>query len=679
MHGTLDLLEREEELSALDAALARARAGQGQVVAVEGPGGIGKTRLAIEAASRSRAGFAAGMFFVNLSTTDDPGLVLSSIARAVGVPDTDELDLKLTRRLPEGRAMLLLDTFEQLLEAGPVVGELLAANSTLTVLLTSRAPLHVRGEREIPVAPLETNTSATAGPPAAAMQLFLERASAVAPNFDRAPTTDKVVTDICIRLEGIPLAIELAAARVKHMQLGDLRDQLEHRLDPLVGGSRDLPRRQQTMRGAFDWSYALLGASEMRLFRRLASFRGSFGLDAVGPVVADIGAAADVDVLPALSAVVDFSLVAVESGSGGRTRYRLLDVTRDYAVERSIAAGEFEGLRRRHAEFYLAMAERAEPGLRGADQRMVHARLLEDEGNMRAAVSWALEMGAAETALRLAGALWMFWRWAGLFAEGRAWLEQALAAADPGPRPARHQGLWGAGWLAYHQGDYRRTGEAGREMLELLEEQAGDMERRNALTLVGNAALAEGRRDDAVAALSQALAICERLGAGWPLATSLLNLGTAQRYYGLTAEARPLLERALHLYIDLGDRHFTARALIQLGYASLDLGDIDTARDQMRRAMSITTELGDAWGIAEGFEGVAAVDSDRDARAAALLSGAAQVLRDRISMRPHPADAATNAARLQLARAQLGDPGFDEAWNAGRESPIEEALRLAVQ
>jgi tetratricopeptide (TPR) repeat protein len=216
-------------------------------------------------------------------------------------------------------------------------------------------------------------------------------------------------------------------------------------------------------------------------------------------------------------------------------------------------------------------------------------------------------------------------------------------------------------------------------MLSLLDRQAGDMERRNALTLVGNAALAQGRRDDAVAALSEALAICERLGAGWPLATSSLNLGTAQRYYGLPAQARPLLERALHLYGDLGDRHFTARALIQLGYCDLDLGDIDTAQDQMQRAMTITAELGDGWGIAEGFEGLAAVQSESDAHAATLLSGAAQLLRERISMRPHPADAATNVARLQLARAQLGERGFEEAWTEGREITVEEALRLALR
>jgi predicted ATPase len=670
------LLGRETDLVALHQLLENPEA---RLLTLLGPGGIGKTRLAIEGAAQAQAQFPAGTFFLNLSTTDLPELVLPSIARAVGLPDAADHDLQLGRRLPRGRALLLVDTFEHLLAVAPAIGEVLALNPTLTVLVTSRAPLHLRGEREIPVGPLTTTPSEAGVAPAPAVLLFLERAAAVVPDFDPGPSGQEVVAEICARLDGLPLAIELAAARVKHMTLGDLRHQLEHRLDSLVGGSRDLPRRQQTMRGAFDWSYALLGATEMRLFRRLAAFRGSFGFDALGSIIAEIDEVAEVDVMPALSAVVDFSLVLVEKGSAGRARYRLLDVTRDYAVERSVAAGEFEALGRRHAEFYMALAERAEPALRGAGQRQLYASLLEDEGNLRAALSWALAVGEGEIALRLAGSLWMFWRWAGLFAEGRAWLEQALAAADPGPRPARHQGLWGAGWLAYHQGEYRRTDEAGREMLRLLRGEEDALEHRNALTLIGNAALAEGRRDDAVTALSEALAIGERLGRSWHLATSLLNLGTALRHYGIPAEARPLLGRALQLYTDLGDRHFTARALIQLGYADLGLGDSRSAGEQIQSAMKIAADLGDGWGIAEGLEGVATVRSEFDPHPAAQLWGAAEVLRERISMRAHPADAATTTAYIESARIQLGVHEFDDEWAEGRAMPMDVAVTLALE
>jgi hypothetical protein len=247
----------------------------------------------------------------------------------------------------------------------------------------------------------------------------------------------------------------------------------------------------------------------MSLFRSLSTFRGGFGLEGAAAVV---GAGESTGPLSAIAALVDSSLVQLVTGLSGDARYRLLDVVREYAVERALSAGDYEQLRQRHADYFLSVAERAEPELRGPLQQEWHGRLLEDEGNLRAALTWALESAHAEVALRLAGALWMFWRWAGLFSEGRAWLEAALAAGDKCPVETRLQALWGAGWLAYHQLDYQRTEQAGRQMLQLLTGVDDDLERRNALTLVGNAALAEERGEEAVTALSEALAICEERG-----------------------------------------------------------------------------------------------------------------------------------------------------------------------
>jgi len=358
------------------------------------------------------------------------------------------------------------------------------------------------------------------------------------------------------------------------------------------------------MRSALDWSYVLLGAAEMRLLRSASVFRGAFGRDAAETVAAFIDKSGSPDALTALSALVDSSLVAVEPGASGRARYRLLDVVRAYATERAALAGELEQLRRRHAEYFLALAERSEPELRGSQQREWYARLLEDEANFRSALSWALEGGEAEIALRLAGALWMFWRWAGLFLEGRAWLDAALAAGEGCAVGLLCQGFWGAGWLAYHQGDYRRTEAVGRQMLLLLNVADDSLHRRNALTLVGNAVLAQGRGDEAVAALSDASALCEELGKSWHLGTSLLNLGTAQLHEGRGGRAKVLFERALAIYEELGDRHFSARTLVQLGYTELALGQWETAATQIRRAMAMSVELGDAWSIAEGLEEV---------------------------------------------------------------------------
>ena len=650
-----------------------------RMVTIVGSGGIGKTRLAIEVANTSRAGDGGGSFFVSLSATDDPDMVLPLIAKAVGLtPEIGEMQLAVSRRLGDEPTLVLLDTFEHLVAAAPAVGSLIEACPTLTVLATSRVPLRVRGEHEVPLQPLAVRAGAQQPANAPAVELFIERASAVAPGFDTSPSTIEVAAEICSRLDGLPLAIELAAARVRHMPIGDLRRELDHRLDPLVGGARDLPARQQTMRGTLDWSYALLGASDMRLFRSLAAFRGGFGRDAVAAISRSVEAGEGVDPMASLMDLVDSSLVLAGAGASGEARYQLLDVTREYAVERSTVAGEFEGLRRRHADYYLALAQRAEPELRGSQQRDWYARLHDDEANFRSALTWALEVGEAEAALRLAGALWMFWRWAGLFLEGRAWLDAALATGEDCPLEVRCQGMWGAGWLAYHHGDYARTGELGRQMLTILAGNDDQLLRRNALTLVGNSALAEERDEDAIAALQEALTLCESLGTSWHLATSLLNLGTTYLHAGDDAESRRLNERALAMYEELGDQHFAARARIQVGYAWLLTADTERAAGLMTRAMEMAAEIGDAWGMADGLEAIATLHSESDPRQAALLAGAAAQLRERIAMRPHPSDGVINRRYLERARGLIGVEEFDAAWAKGAAMTPEEAVVLAL-
>jgi predicted ATPase/DNA-binding XRE family transcriptional regulator len=669
------LLGREADL-ALSAGLVKDPGVR--LVTIVGPGGIGKTRLAIEVANTVEEGFAGGSYFVDLSATDDPGMVLPLVAKAVGVaPETGALREALSRHIGGNPALVLLDTLEHLVAAAPAIGGLLEACPSLTILATSRTPLHLRGEREVPLLPLVVR-SETDKPTAPAVELFIERAAAVEPRFDVSAAAVEVASDICARLDGLPLAIELAAARVRHMPLADLRRQLHHRLDPLVGGARDLPVRQQTMRGTLDWSYALLGASEMHMFRSLAAFRGGFGRDALGAISRPPEAGDSFDPIPTLVDLVDSSLVLPGVGAAGEARYRLLDVTREYAVERSTAAGEFEGLRRRHADFYLALAQLAEPELRGTQQREWYARLHHDEGNFRSALTWALEVGEAEVALRLAGALWMFWRWAGLFAEGRAWLDAALAAGEQSPLPVRCQGLWGAGWLAWHQGDYARTGELGRQMLAALAGREDKLRRRNALTLVGHAALGQERDADAIAALQEALSLCEGEGTTWHLATSLLNLGTALLHAGDAGESRRLNESALAMYEELGDQHFAARTLIQVGYACLVAGEPELAVAPITRAMQMAAEIGDGWGIAEGLEAVATLRSQSDPWVAALLAGAATQVRERISMRQHPPDAVINRRYLEQARERMGVEEFDAASAEGRAMPIGDVLELVL-
>ena len=670
------LIGRESEVAAVLRSVCDPRT---RLVTLVGTGGIGKTRLALEVASRAQPAFLGGIAFVELSALDDPAMVLPAIATATGLPQAvDDLPLALARVLGAGRVLLVLDTLEHVLGSAPAIAALLEANDQLSVLATSRTPLHLRGEQEVLVLPLLAREGA-AGSWSPAVELFVERATAVLPGFDSGPEALGIIADISGRLDGVPLAIELAAARVKHLSLSDVRRHLEHRLEPLSAGARDLPERQRTMRSTHDWSYALLRPAEMRLFRSLAVFRGGFTRDAAAAVLGPSSPGVPADVIEPLGALVDSSLVFRAPGVTEETRYRLLDVTREYAVERSAAAGELDAARRRHLDHFLTYAEAAESELRGNDQQRWQARLLEDEGNFRAALTWALEIGEGNVALRLAGALWMFWRQAALFAEGRAWLDMALAAAADCPVEVRCRGLWGAGWLAFHAGAYGRTAERGAEMLRLLAGRADDLDRRNALTLIGSAALADGRDDEAIAAYEQALAICATAGTGWHLATSKLNLGTAKRQAGARSEAAAVLEQALAIYEDLGDRHFTARVLVQLGFVALLKGDLLDAGRHLERAMGIFAELGDGWAIAEGLEAIATLRSERDPHSAALLGGAAEQLRERIAALPHPSDARMAAVAFERARSRLTGATFDESWSRGRQMPLTDAILLALE
>jgi predicted ATPase len=647
------------------------------LVTVLGPGGVGKTRLATEVAVISQDEFTAGSWFVDLSAVGDAALVLPAIASGIGLqPGIGELSPLLANRFGGGKSLLVLDTFEHLLPAGPAIAELAADCPGLTVLVTSRTALNVRGERQVPVQPLAVRTAAGDMRTPAAVELFLERAEAVAADLTGTAALD-TAAEICARLDGLPLAIELAAARTRHMPVTDLLMNLDHRLDLLTGGARDLPARNQAMRSALDWSHALLDGPQMRLFRRLSVFRGSFGREAAQAVAAG-GGHDEPALISTLSALVDASLVTVQAGTSGQARYRLLDLVREYAAERAAAAGGLEPLRQHHATYFLVLAERAEAELRGPGQQAWYARLLEEEGNFRAALTWALQAGEGETALRLAGALWMFWRWAGLFAEGRAWLNAALAVGQDCQPETRLQGLWGAGWLAYHQGDYQHTGQLGRQMLQLLHDHEHKLARRNALTLIGNAALGEGRTGDAIAALSQALDLCKGSGATWHLATSLLNLGAAQLRIRRSAEAEELFTRALSIYQALGDQHFTARVLIQLGYAALTGDQPDKAIGPIRQAMQISAQISDAWSIADGLQAVANLRSHDAPETAATLAAAADRLREQISMRPHPADDIINRHHLTLAQRRIGREGFQAAWAEGRQASAEAAVATAL-
>ena len=656
------LIGREHELAAVLASLLDP---QVRLLTFTGAGGIGKTRLAIEVLLAARPDFPDGVCFVSLAETRDATLVAPLLARALGANPAHEPVSDLVKaRIGDRRILLVLDTFEHVLDAAPLIADLIAGCLGLTVLATSRAALRLRGEREFAVPPLGLE------PDGPAVTLFAERAQAVRPDLSVREDV-AAVADLCRRLDGLPLAIELAAARVKHLPLAALRDHLDDRFGLLAGGPRDLPPRQRAMRDTVGWSYDLLDPNGQAVLRRLSVFAGWTLRSAEAVCAAGEPA---VDVIAELSTLVDHSLVVLAHGQSGDARYRMLDVVRDYAAQRRDALGEGEPTARRHAAHFVAVAEQAEPELRRAGQLDSHHRLETELANMRLAFRWSVQAGDAEVALRLAGAMWMFWLWQGGFAEGHRWLTDALAMQSAEHPAARAKALWGAGWLAYNQGDFRDTATLGETLLGLAARTGRPLDERNGLTLRGMSAMADGRYRDAIAPFERGLEICRQLDAGWPLATSALNLGAAVMHAGDVERAEVLFAEARTRYRDLGDVAYEARAIRHLASCLLTRGDRAGAGELLRAC--VLSESGGDWGLAESLEGLSLVNAAAgDAHRAATLAGAAQSLRDRLGARPHPFDVAF--ARPFLAA--LDEDAWDTGWTAGRELPLPEVIKIAVR
>ena len=666
------LIGRERELEVLVIALEDPDV---RLLTLTGPGGIGKTRLAIEAAGAVQGGFPGGVGFVSLAATADPELVLPIVAHTLGIGTSHGSIVEaIARRLGDARTLVLLDTFEHLLDAGPAVGALLGACPGLVVLVTSREILRLRAEREVAIPPLELppetgESSDLERSPAIA--LFLERARAVTPDLELDHELAAVVTEICRRLNGLPLAIELAAARAKHLPFKALRDQLEHRLRVLTGGARDLPPRQQTMRDTVAWSYDLLSTEEQKLFRMLSVFAGGWTLDAAAAVCVP-----GRDALAGISALVDKSVVVV-SGAGDEHRYRMLDVIHEYGEEQRDAHGETGGIERRHTEYFVALAERAEPELGGADQTMWYRRLGAEVDNMRAALRRSIRSGDRTVALRLSGALWQYWRPHGDFAEGREWLRQALELSGESPMPVVAKALWGAAWLAYHQGEYDNAERLDRLLLAL---RVDEIIRRNGLTIQGMVALARGFAAEALDPLRECVSICRASGGRWLLATSLLNLGCATMHAGHLEDARAMFEEAHGVYREIGDEHFSARLLAQLGYAALLRGDAQAARSLMSSSLRAFADLGDKSGIAEGLEGLAAIHAlEGLGELAARLTGAAETLREPTGSRPMAFDWVMIERYLAEPRASMKQEAWNAAVKEGREASPDAAIRDALE
>jgi len=656
-----------------------------RLLTLTGVGGTGKTRLALQAAADLADEYEQGVFFVALAVLSDPALVVPAIAQAFDVREAPgrRLQEQLEDYLRGKQMLLVLDNFEQVIDAAPRVRELLAAAPRLKVLVTSREVLRLSGETDYPVLPLSLPDPQRVPPLAElaeneAVAFFVDRAAAVKPGFTIGSENAPAIAAICHRLDGLPLAIELAAARVRVLPPQRLLAELGRRLRLLTGGARDMPSRQKTLRGAIDWSHELLTSAEQQLFRRLAVFVGGGALEAIEAVCNGEG---ELPIFATLESLVGKSLVRPTEADGD-PRFTMLETIREYAWERLVDAGESEGLRERHRDCFLALVEDAEPKLTGAAQGVWLHRLDMEHENLRASLDWSLAEPGARGGLRLCGALQRFWWTRGHLSEGREWCARILAKAGAEERTLeRAKVLNGAGLLAYWQGDYpgaRVLHEESLAIRQALGDRRGDASSRHNLAMV---AKSEGDYARAKALYEESLAIKRELGDRWGMSATLNNLGSLVYEQGDYQASRSLHEESLAIVRALGDRMGVAASLSNLGEIACDQGDYQAASALHREGLEIRRDVGDRRGIAYSLEGLAAVVAGcGDSLRAAALWGAAARLRSEIGSPMAPNDRPGYDRRVAAARAAASDHvAFDRAWREGGAVTVEQAIDLALQ
>lgn len=710
------------------------------LVTLVGVGGTGKTRLALAVADAVLPAYPDGVYFVSLADVSAPHLVAATIAQTFAIPEMPQRTSleALTDHLRGKTLLLILDNFEQIVPAAPQLTALLAACPHLTILVTSRSVLHLSSEQVFPVPPLALpDRYAVLTLPqirrCESVQLFVARATAARSDFILTDAYLPVVAELCHRLEGLPLGIELAAVRLRALPLPDILARLEHRLPFLTGGGRDLPARQQTLRNTIAWSYDLLDDDEQALFRHLAVFHGGT-LEAIEAVCNAPPAQPDVstteaqtqslDALNDVTSLVEKSLLRQEELGDGQAWYTMLEIVREYALERLLESGEADAIRRRLVRYYLTLTEEAESELLGSRQTVWFAHLEREQDNTRAVLQWCRERGYAEPAFRIAVALWWFWGVHGHVSEGRAILADLLARFPLHDAADRHlalraQALRAAGMLASIQGDHAAARMLHEEGLDLRRRLGDPVGIYNALEGLGMITGAQGDIAAARGILEDALSIARTLDEPQYTAAALHNLGTVMHTQGdcITARAiledcvalrrtlsdpeclaaallslagvthdladdtlaRQLTQESVALYRTASNRRKEALALANLGDIALSQGDWQAARDALCESLSMQREIGDLAGIAFVLERFVGLASAQAASVQAVrLAAAAAALRESIGIPLSPEARISLDDMLQVARQALGASATDAAWQSGSALSLDAAIAQSI-
>ena len=718
--STTSLIGRVAELETLRALVAEAR-----LVLLTGAGGSGKTRLALALGQQVLDHFRDGVFVVDLVAIRDPRLVASAIADVLGVSETSNVAVvdSLKHYLELRQMLLLLDNFEQVIEAAPLLTELLSAAPNLRLVVTSRVVLRISGEHEFSVVPLALPDLAQLPPPTElaqvpAVALFLQRVQAVKPGFRLDARTAPAVAEICARLDGLPLAIELAAARVKVLTPEALLKRLSgasstSALRLLSAGPRDLPARHQTLRATIDWSYTLLSPAEQQLFARLSVFCGCT-LDMAEAVCVALGAQPG-DALESLSALLDSSLLFQSDGLDGLPRFLLLATIQEFAGERLLESGTAEDVRRAHATVYAAFAAQADQQLCGSEQQHALRRLKAEHDNLRAALRWTIAAGEHTLAMQLGATLWGFWTLHGHLSEGRQWLgqilnmpllpataqwaeivqgagglalrqgdygeaqqriDQALAYWQTQDQPLKVAELLNMqGYLAGRQGDYDR---AARLLQQALEQERTSGTRRGmvrTLLLLVRTAIQQGDPDRAQQQLDEAIALDDEPNDTLGLAGLLRDLGDIAYLRRDYARADDLWQQTLALRQELEDRQGIALTYWSLGRAALELADLTLARQRFSVGLRMSGALADKRGMIDHLIGLSMVAARQgQPLEAARLAGAKEALGEGLGPSPATADQVALEDALSVARREVDQLAWMAAWQAGRAVPLAELI-----